>query len=507
MGESASITTATEPTVISSTSRRYVSGLVSENPNILNSLFFLLAAFQAVQNGYDSSVMNALNILPSYTEYFVLTTTTLSLNTASVWVGGIVSGFLDGAFCDWQGRKRTMLWSSLICIVGAVLQTCAQNIATFVASRIIIGFGLGLAGVGASAYLAEVVTIQWRPFILGFYWDAWWIGALIAAGITYGTKDILNTWAWRSPSLIQIVPSVLCIAILPFVPESPRWLAYQDRSDDALEVLAVAHARGDKSNQVVITEHQEITETLAFEKVSGSVSPLDIVRTPGNRKRLLLCLSVATFSMTMGNNVVTYYLGTMLNQAGVTDLNTQLKVNITISAWSLICSLAGTVYIDKLGRRLLVIISTLLGTIFLFLVGGFSALYGDGSNTSGSYATVAMMFLFMGAYSFGWTPLSMMYPVEVLNYSTRATGMGMFTFWSNGMGLLITFAFPYSFNAISWKTYIVNASFDVLTLAFVWYFWVETQGKSLEEVDVLMDGEKHSDVPDPMDVINGKAIV
>jgi sugar porter (SP) family MFS transporter len=486
---------------------RNVSRLIPRNTTTMQILFYALAFFQAYQNGYDASVMNGLNILPSYTSYFTLTTTSLALNTASFWVGGILSGLVAGQFCDWTGRKWTMFWSSILCIIGAVIQACAQNIGMFVASRIIIGFACGLACVGASTYLAETVTMQNRAFILGFFWDAWWAGSLIAAGITFGTKSILNTWAWRAPSLLQVLPSLLCIGILPFLPESPRWLVYQDRVDEAFEVLAVVHARGDMTDQVVIAEHREITETLAFEKIAGSVSPLEVIRTPGNRKRILLCLSVGLFSMTMGNNIVTYYLGTMLDEAGVTNFNTQLIVNIILSVWAFACSLIGTLFMDSLGRRMLALISTALGTIFLFLVGGFSALYGSGSNTSGSYATVAMMFLFIGAYSLGWTPLSMMYPVEVLNYSTRATGMGMYTFLANGVGLMITFAFPYAFDAIGWKTYMINSAFNALALAFVWFYWVETKGKTLEEMDEMMDGEKHADVPDVIDIINGKAVV
>lgn len=110
---------------------------------------------------------------------------------------------------------------------------------------------------------------------------------------------------------------------------------------------------------------------------------------------------------------MTFYLGTLLTLAGVINADTQLKINIILNAFSLACAFAGTVYADKLGRRWMAILSTSVATIFLFLVGGFSALYGDGKNTSGSYATVAMMFLFMGAYSAGWTPLTILYPVEV----------------------------------------------------------------------------------------------
>lgn len=92
---------------------------------------------------------------------------------------------------------------------------------------------------------------------------------------------------------------LLCIVILPFLPESPRWLAYNDRADDALEVLAVCHAFGDLTDPIVLIEYREITETLAFEKIAGSISPMEMVRTPGNRKRILLALSVAIFAMTM----------------------------------------------------------------------------------------------------------------------------------------------------------------------------------------------------------------
>jgi MFS family permease len=177
-----------------------------------------------------------------------------------------------------------------------------------------------------------------------------------------------------------------------------------------------------------------------------------------------------------------------------------------MSAWSLVLSLIGTVFADSLGRRWLALISTALCAVFIFLTGAFSDLYGDGGNKSGSYATVAMMFLFMGSYSFGWTPLTVLYPVEVLNYSTRAVGMGMYNFWANGIGLMITFAFPFSFAAIGYKTYMINGAFNVFALVFIYFTWVETRGMSLEEVDVLMDGEKHADVPDVYDVIRGKVI-
>lgn len=307
--------------------RRYVSRLVPHNSNTVTLLLMGTATVQAVTMGYDASMMNGLNILPSYTDYFHLDTTSLSLNTASIWIGAMVAGFFAGYLSDWLGRKPVLFWGAIITIIGVVIQTASQNIGMFIAGRIIIGLGSGISGVAAPTYMAETAPVQWRAWMLALYFDLWFVGGLIAAGITYGTQYILTTWAWRLPSLLQLLPSACCIAILPFIPESPRWLVYKDRSEDALEVLAVAHSWGDQSDPVILTEYQEIVQTLAFEKEAGSVSALETLRTPGNRYRLMLVLSVAILSMTPGNNVVTYYLGTMLNEAGITNTNVQLQVS------------------------------------------------------------------------------------------------------------------------------------------------------------------------------------
>lgn len=221
-----------------------------------------------------------------------------------------------------------MFWGAVVSIIGVIIQTCAQNVAMFICGRIIIGLASGISGVAAPTYMAETAPVQWRAVMLGIYFDFWFVGGLVSAGVTYGTQYIPSTWAWRLPSLLQLLPAVVCIVILPFIPESPRWLAYKDRSEDALEVLAVAHGWGDKNHPVVVTEYREIIETIGFEKRTGSLSPFECLRTKGNRYRLLLMMSVAILSMTAGNNIVTYYLGTMLDQAGVTDENTQLQVSL-----------------------------------------------------------------------------------------------------------------------------------------------------------------------------------
>jgi len=111
----------------------------------------------------------------------------------------------------------------------------------------------------------------------------------------------------------------------------------------------------------------------------------------------------------------------VLDDAGITDSTTQLEINIILNAFCLVVSVVGSAFAERLGRRVLAISSTGLLTIFIFINGGLTKLYGTSTNASGIYSTVAAIFLFQGSYSFGWTPLTVMYPPEVLNYSIRAS--------------------------------------------------------------------------------------
>ncbi|KAK6610258.1 hexose transporter [Botrytis cinerea] len=368
--------------------------------------------------------MNGLNILPSYTDYFHLNTATLSLNTAALWIGGAIAGLTYGQVTDIIGRRYTLFWAAVGTLLSVILQTAAQNTAMFVIARILVGYGTSASTLTGPTYVAETLPYNWRAWGLGVLNDCYYVGGLIAAGVTYRTATYNSTWAWRVPSLVQGIFSILCIAILPFVPESPRWLAYVGRTEEA------------------------------------------------------------------------YYLGTMLENAGITDTTTQLQINIILNAWCLCCALVGTYYADKLGRRPTAIISTSLLTVFLFIVGALTKVYGTSTNKSGVYGTVAAIFLFQGAYSFGWTPLLYLYPPEVLNYPIRANGMGLFTFVLNGVALLIVFSFPFAQEAMGWKIYMMNGAWDVLEVGLIWKYWVETKGKTLEEIDELFEGTKHSDAPD-----------
>jgi MFS family permease len=117
--------------------------------------------------GYDGSMMNGLNILPSYTDYFVLNPATTGLNTASIFIGGFFGPLVSGVISDRIGRRPAIFWGSVITLVGVLLQTATQDIAMFVVARIVLGFGAALSGIAGGVYLSETFPSQWRAWGVG----------------------------------------------------------------------------------------------------------------------------------------------------------------------------------------------------------------------------------------------------------------------------------------------------------------------------------------------------
>ncbi|KAK6073296.1 hypothetical protein SCUP515_06908 [Seiridium cupressi] len=449
---------------------------VPESTVILSCLLMICSVVNSTTGGYDGSMLNGLNILPSYTDYFQLTPATTGLNTASVFIGGFLGPIFSGVLTDKFGRRPAIFHGSAITLIGVILQTAAQNIAMFVVARIILGFGSAISGIAGGVYLSETFPSRWRAWGVGLLNDFYYVGALIAAGITL---------------------------------ESPRWLVHEGHYEEARLVVAQTNSNGDMSDPVAVTisTDKEILDTLEWEKKDGrTMSPKEIIRTPTARKRLLIGMSAGPFSCIAGNIIASYYLGSELETAGITDTLSQLKANVVLNVWCLACCLGGTHLAAKWGRKPTALMTQCLLVICLFIIGGLSKMYADdpdGASSSLIYGDVAVMFLFQGFYSIAWTPLLYLYPPEVMNYSIRANGVAFSQLMLNALAMVLVFVMPIGLDNIGWKMYMINGSWDIIVIVLIAVFWIETKNKTLEEIDAIFEGEKHSSVPDVEHVRQG----
>jgi MFS family permease len=135
-------------------------------------------------------MLNGLNILPSYANYFHLNAATEGLMTASIWIGGIIAGLTFGKITDRIGRRPALLWAAVITVFAVVLQSAAQNIAMFVIARIFIGFGTSASGLTGPTWLAETLPVKTRAWGLGVFNDFYYVGMLLLIRVLCKTLTI-----------------------------------------------------------------------------------------------------------------------------------------------------------------------------------------------------------------------------------------------------------------------------------------------------------------------------
>ena len=147
------------------------------------------------------------------------------------------------------------------------------------------------------------------------------------AWVGWGTARMKSDWAWRSITLLQILPSLVQILFIYWIPESPRDIMSKDPLRKALDILAKYHAGGRRQDLRVQFEYREIKETLKIEQqVERSAGYLDFVRTKGNRWRLAILISLGVISQYSGNALFSNYIDTVYEGAGITDQNKKLAV-------------------------------------------------------------------------------------------------------------------------------------------------------------------------------------
>ncbi|THX28631.1 MFS general substrate transporter [Aureobasidium pullulans] len=449
-----------------------------------------VSILNSATQGYDSAMMNGLQILPSYTEYFALTTATTSLNVAVVFLGSVVATPFAGTLADKWGRKWGMAVTAAIALLGAAIQSAAIHEAMFCIGRFIVGISITTGSTAAPAYISETAHPKYRVLLTGLCGAAWYVGGVMAAAVTFGTQYLSTTWSWRAPSLLQFLPSMLCLVVLPFIPESPRWLVYNDRLEEAKQVLVKYHANGDVGAEVLRVELNEIVQTLEYEKSVQKAGFKALIATRPNRWRFGIVAAVSkrdgfvsmliycflVFCQISGNNIITYYLGTVLTTIGITGVQTQLAINLGLSVFNLLCAIAGSSVCEKIGRRPSfrksflslsltfflfsqieslntniqnkTVISTSIMALLLIIVSALTKQFSTTPTTASSSAQVVLIFLFYGAYSLVWTPLAYLYPLEVLSFSLRASGMASYNGLCYTAAFFNTYIIPY---AMGWS--------------------------------------------------------
>ncbi|TIA27288.1 general substrate transporter, partial [Aureobasidium pullulans] len=355
---------------------------------------------------------------------------------------------------------------------------------------IMLGVGLGFSQTAAPPLTTEIAHPKHRANVTNLFQATWYWGAILSASIPLGTLFLDNSWSWRIPCLLQgLFPAIQCLGLL-IVPESPRWLISKGRDQEALDVLARYHAKGDKDDELVQYEFQEICQAIEMEKQAAkSTGWSTFFATKGNRHRFLICILVGFMIQWAGNGIVSYYLAPILKSVGITSSVTQAGINLALQFWNAGLSFAGALAAERYGRRPLWLLSASGMLVSFIIVTALSATFAEHGIAAAGSATVAFLFIFFGFYDIAFTPLSIAYPVEILPYNLRSKGLSANLTTVFAAGFFNQYVNPIALEAIEWKFYFVYIATLAAMIPTIYFVFPETKGRTLEEISIVFDGQ------------------
>ena len=277
--------------------------------------------------------------------------------------------------------------------LGGIIQGVSVHFAMFLVSRFIIGFGLVFGNTFAPILIGELAHPKDRQVVTSLYQTSWYMGAILAAWVTFGTYTIPNDWAWRIPSLLQAVPALVqCVGVW-FLPESPRWLIGQGRAEQARSVLVKWHANENDADVFVDLEYKQMRAIVEAE-IANKTTWKTLFATPGNRKRILIIVFLGLFSQWSGNGLVSYYLARVLETVGIESARDKNIINGCLMIFNWITAVSSAFLTAYMKRRTQFLISG-FGMLTLFASQTLCAgLFNEKGNKQAGTAVIAMLFLF-----------------------------------------------------------------------------------------------------------------
>ncbi|EFJ14284.1 hypothetical protein SELMODRAFT_181215 [Selaginella moellendorffii] len=448
----------------------------------------LLASLNSVLLGYDIGIMSgAVLFIKEDLKIHELQEEVLvgSLNLISL-VGGVLAGRLS----DSIGRKKTMAIASVIFFLGAGVMGLAPNFGILLGGRIVAGIGVGFGLMIAPVYTAELAPAASRGALVSFPEIFINVGILLGYIVSYLLSGLSAGLSWRLMLGAGCIPAIVLAVGVLFMPESPRWLVMQSRIPEAEVVLL----KTSRSKQEADERLADIMAAAKLNQQAGKSQGEGVWNellwpVPSVRRMVIVALGIQFFQQASGIDALVYYSPAVFNQAGITSkagvLGTTVAVGFTKTAFILVA----TSLLDKVGRRPLLLASSVgmaasLATVALGFV------FYDRSSDVALALIITAICVFMASFSVGFGPINMVLNSEVFPLRLRAQAVSLGLLVNRLVSGTIGLTFLSISEALSLAgTFFLFAGIAAASVVFIYFLVPETKGKSLEEIAGMFERE------------------
>ncbi|XP_067659653.1 solute carrier family 2, facilitated glucose transporter member 3-like [Haliotis asinina] len=406
-----------------------------------------------------------------------------SSTVAAFVLFGMVGAFLALKVADTVGRKRGMVVITFIMFIAAILggiTVVAKSPECLILSRVLVGLHSGLNITLAPLYLTEIAPKKIRGAVGTCHQLAITVGILFSQIL--GMAELLGTdYLWPLLFAFNAIPSLVCVLVLPFCPESPRWLLISKNMEEETK-QAMQRLRGYDDVE------DEIDEMRMEAKKSGNAKNFtlkELLTTPDLRMPTLIACVGQISQQWSGINAVMSYSAFIFAQANVSSTNIPYVI-VGTGFVNVVATVIAVPLMEKLGRRPLLLWpmcvmagSFVLMTVFLQLQ--FDPSLKD-SHSSFAMICIILMHLYIVGFALGLGPIPFTIVAEIFRQESRAAAMSLSVACNWICNFILMWTFPFLRDGLEAYTYLLFVVILVAAIIFIFFFVPETKNKTFDEI-------------------------
>lgn len=429
-------------------------------------LIFILGALGGLLYGYDNGIISgALLYIPK--DIPLHNSVMEGLVVSSMLFGAIVGAGGSGPLSDKIGRRRLVLFIALVFIVGSLVLAFSTNIAMLIIGRVIVGLAVGGSMSTVPVYLTEMAPTELRGSLGSLNQLMITIGILSAYLVNYAFAD-MGAWRWMLG--LAVVPSLILLVGVAFMPESPRWLLENKSEKAARDVMKITY-----NPDAIDAEIKGMKEI-----ASNSESTFSVIKSPWLRPTLIIGCIFAIFQQFIGINAVIFYAPTIFTKAGLGG-SASIIGTVGIGVVNVLVTILALFIVDRVDRKKLLVIGN-LGMIASLVI--MAMLIWSIGIQSSAWVIIICLSLFIVFFGISWGPVLWVMLPELFPTRARGAATGIAALVLNFGTLIVAQLFPILNHHLDTEwVFLIFAAIGVLAMFFVIKYLPETRGRSLAEIE------------------------
>ncbi len=431
----------------------------------------IVASLGGLLSGFDTGVISGA--LLYINETWDLTDYIQGFLVSSVLIGAVIGAATNGILADIFGRKKIIIATAVIFIVGSVLCGFAPNIYVLILSRILVGLAVGIVNFVVPLYLSEVSPKQLRGTLVSLYQWAITAGILFSYVINAAFAQAVYSWRWML--FAGVFPGLVLLVGMMFLSDTPRWLVSKNRDEEAKKVFSKIEPDIDAEEEI-----RQIKETL---KPDANSSGEKFRFKKWMIMPFVVGIGIMFAQICTGINTIIYYAPTIFKIAGFDSNLNAIYATTGIGIVNFLMTIIAIFFTDRLGRKPLLYFG-LTGVMLSLLALGCAFQFEAVLGANLKWVAVGSLVAYIVCFAFSLGPIGWILVSEVFPLKIRGLAMSICTVSNFAFNFFVVGSFPILINRLGGAiTFWGFAAVSFLCILFVFFFVPETKGISLEQIE------------------------